>query len=109
MLKIIGTYKWLPKKLSKLNINELNILSRKFKIIYDELNESNCSLIEDNFTVGFKLKLMQMLFNGDIVFSRVDLKSEIENLSWVHNVITILDIPLLSNSIEPLMERFNNL
>ncbi len=37
--------------------------------------------------------------------SLLKLKKEIQNLEWVHNVITLLDIPLLSSSDEPLIER----
>ena len=36
------------------------------------------------------------------------LKSKIEKLSWVDSVITIIDVPLLKNSDEPLMERLKN-
>jgi len=36
------------------------------------------------------------------------LKSEIEDLNWVHSVITLLDIPLLENSDRPLVERIQN-
>ena len=35
----------------------------------------------------------------------LSLKYKIQSLEWVHNVITILDIPLLSNSDAPLQER----
>ncbi len=38
----------------------------------------------------------------------LNLKKEIQNLDWVHSVITILDIPLLENSDKPLSERLNN-
>ena len=48
------------------------------------------------------------IINDNSIKNLINLKSEIENLSWVHNVITILDIPLLSNSNEPLMERLKN-
>ena len=37
-----------------------------------------------------------------------DLKSEIQKLEWVHSVITLLDIPLLNSSDEPLIERLQN-
>ena len=37
-----------------------------------------------------------------------NLKKEIQNLEWVESVITILDIPLLDNSDEPLAERLKN-
>ena len=36
------------------------------------------------------------------------LKEQIQQLSWVHSVITLLDIPLLSSSDEPLIERLQN-
>ena len=36
------------------------------------------------------------------------LKSKIEKLSWVESVITIIDVPLLKSSDEPLMERLKN-
>ena len=37
------------------------------------------------------------------------LKSKIEKLSWVDSIITIIDVPLLKSSDEPLMERSVNL
>jgi len=36
------------------------------------------------------------------------LKSKIEKLSWVENVITVIDVPLLQSSDEALMERLKN-
>ena len=36
------------------------------------------------------------------------LKSKIEKLDWVDGVITIIDVPLLKSSDEPLMERLQN-
>jgi predicted RND superfamily exporter protein len=36
------------------------------------------------------------------------LKSKIEKLDWVDSVITIIDVPLLKSSDEPLIERLNN-
>jgi predicted RND superfamily exporter protein len=35
----------------------------------------------------------------------LSLKYKIQSLSWVHSVITLLDIPLLENSDAPLQER----
>ena len=37
-----------------------------------------------------------------------NLKSKIENLNWVHSVITLLDIPLLNSTDKPLIERLQN-
>ncbi len=36
------------------------------------------------------------------------LKNSLENLNWVDNVITILDVPLLKNNDEPLADRIKN-
>ncbi len=38
----------------------------------------------------------------------LSLKYKIQSLNWVHSVITLLDIPLLDNSDEPLQERLEN-
>ena len=38
----------------------------------------------------------------------LSLKYKIQSLSWVHSVITLLDIPLLNNSDAPLQERLEN-
>jgi len=38
----------------------------------------------------------------------LSLKYKIQSLSWVHNVVTLLDIPLLNNSEAPLQERLEN-
>ncbi len=38
----------------------------------------------------------------------IKLKKEIQKLSWVHSVITLLDIPLLNSSDEPLIKRLQN-
>ena len=38
----------------------------------------------------------------------INLKEQIQQLNWVHSVITLLDIPLLSSSDEPLIERLQN-
>ncbi|MDC3125426.1 MMPL family transporter [Candidatus Pelagibacter sp.] len=38
----------------------------------------------------------------------LSLKYKIQSLHWVHNVITMLDIPLLDNSDAPLQERLEN-
>ncbi len=38
----------------------------------------------------------------------LSLKYKIQSLDWVHNTVTILDIPLLDSSDEPLMDRIKN-
>ena len=48
------------------------------------------------------------IINDNTITNILKLRYDIQNLSWVHNVITILDIPLLSSSDEPLIERLKN-
>ena len=38
----------------------------------------------------------------------LSLKYKIQSLDWVHSVVTLLDVPLLSNSEAPLQERLEN-
>ncbi len=38
----------------------------------------------------------------------LSLKYKIQSLDWVHNVVTLLDVPLLNNSDIPLQERLQN-
>ncbi len=38
----------------------------------------------------------------------LSLKFKLQSLSWVHSVITVLDVPLLNNSDKPLKDRLNN-
>ena len=38
----------------------------------------------------------------------LSLKYKIQSLDWVHSVITLLDVPLLSNSDKPLQERLES-
>ncbi len=38
----------------------------------------------------------------------LSLKYKIQSLNWVHSVITLLDIPLLNNSDDPLQQRLEN-
>ncbi len=38
----------------------------------------------------------------------LSLKYKIQSFDWVHNVITLLDVPLLNSSDEPLQERLQN-
>mgnify|MGYP001455349548 CR=1 FL=1 len=38
----------------------------------------------------------------------LSLKYKIQSLDWVHNVVTLLDVPLLDNSDAPLQERLEN-
>ena len=46
--------------------------------------------------------------NEETIINLQFLKSKIEKLSWGENVISIIDVPLLQSSDEPLMERLKN-
>jgi predicted RND superfamily exporter protein len=46
--------------------------------------------------------------NEETIINLQLLKSKIEKLTWVESVITVIDVPLLQSSDEPLMERLKN-
>ena len=46
--------------------------------------------------------------NEETILNLQLLKSKIEKLSWVESVITVIDVPLLKSTDEPLMERLKN-
>tara|TARA_B100001123_G_scaffold327905_1_gene368898 strand:- start:494 stop:2947 length:2454 start_codon:yes stop_codon:yes gene_type:complete len=50
----------------------------------------------------------EKLLSPSTINNLKNLKNELKNLSWVNNVITILDVPLLKNNDDPLAERIKN-
>ena len=70
---------WILKKMSKLNESEVSNIANYFEII-DGNNFSSVGIIEDKFDCGFKLRLIQMLFNCDIIITKLDYESEIKAL-----------------------------
>ena len=50
----------------------------------------------------------ESIISDNVINNILSLKYKIQSLNWVHNVITILDIPLLDCSDEPLMDRIKN-
>ncbi len=46
--------------------------------------------------------------NEETIINLQFFKSKLEKLSWVENVVTIIDVPLLKSTDEPLMERIKN-
>ena len=46
--------------------------------------------------------------NEETIINIQFLKSKLEKLSWVENVTTIIDVPLLKSTDEPLMDRLKN-
>ena len=50
----------------------------------------------------------ESIISDNVINNILSLKYKIQSLDWVHNVITILDIPLLDSTDEPLMDRIKN-
>ena len=50
----------------------------------------------------------ESLLSTETIIILTSLKNDLVNLNWVNNVITILDVPLLKNTDEPLSERIKN-
>ncbi len=50
----------------------------------------------------------EKIISENTINNILSLKYKIQSLEWVYNTITILDIPLLNSSDEPLMERIKN-
>ena len=48
------------------------------------------------------------MIDNNSINNLLSLKYKIQSLDWVHSVVTLLDIPLLDNSEEPLQERLEN-
>ena len=52
---------------------------------------------------------IESLISDRSINNLAKLKKDIENFNWVHSVITLLDVPLLSNTDKPLTERLKNI
>jgi len=71
------------------------------------LNEINENFGAKEFLI-LTLTPKEKITSENTINNILSLKYKIQSLSWVHNVITILDIPLLDSSDEPLMDRIKN-
>lgn len=114
-IKVIGSYDWFPKKKSMMSLVEKKKIETRLQIVdNDKIVITSCSLIDEDFKAGFKLKLLEFLFYGDIIFSKVDLIDEIINLglnpglfnkiSGVEDIFKILDDENFINE-----EKFNEI
>lgn len=83
LIHVSGSEGWLPKRLSRLTREEANTIARAGFSVSDfgERPYPAFGLITDRFSVGFKLKLMQMLHIGDAIASLADVREEIEALA----------------------------
>lgn len=70
---------WILKNMSKLVKKEISNISNYFKIVNGN-NFSRVGIIEDKFDCGFKLRLIQMLFNCDVIITKLDYEIEIKAL-----------------------------
>ena len=50
----------------------------------------------------------ESMISDESINNLLSLKYKVQSLEWVHSVITLLDIPLLNSSDEPLNERLQN-
>lgn len=48
------------------------------------------------------------MISSNSIDNLLKLKNKIQSLDWVHSVVTLLDIPLLSSTDKPLAERLKN-
>ena len=71
------------------------------------LNEINQRYKSKDFLV-ITFTPKEALTSESSINNILSLKYKIQSLDWVHNVVTILDVPLLESSDEPLMDRIKN-
>jgi hypothetical protein len=83
IVHVSGSEGWLPKRLSRLTDDEIARFGKAGFVIGDFGTHpaSAFGLINDRFTVGFKLKLMQMIACRDIIASCADIADEMERIA----------------------------
>lgn len=78
-IKRSGSSAWPPKKISIFSEREVGFISESE---FDLVSEMSCyrgfSVIEDRFLSGFKLKLLESIYRGDVVASFCDLGDEVD-------------------------------
>ena len=72
------------------------------------LREVNAKYGSKDFLVLTYSAKDESLLTPDTIKNLTNLKNDLINLSWVNNVITILDVPLLKNNDDPLTDRIKN-
>ncbi|UCU92216.1 hypothetical protein [Hydrogenophaga taeniospiralis] len=79
IIHVSGSNNWLPKRLSSLNEAEVSYIQSSGYELSDFGTSPSPAfgLITDRFSVGFKLKLMQMIYLGDVIASFSDISDEI--------------------------------
>jgi len=83
LVHISGSEDWLPKRLSRLSASERAAIHDHGLVICDFGSEINPAfgLINDRFVVGFKLKLMQMIYSRDVIASLSDVSEDLHSVA----------------------------
>ena len=83
VVHVSGTANWLPKRLSRLTEAESReFLSRGFlPSDFGAAIHPAFGLIQDRFVVGFKLKLMQMVYSRDVIASMCNLDQDLRSVA----------------------------
>lgn len=103
---------WYLKKHSNLNKTETENISKYYEIKVGN-KFSKIGIIEDLFDCGFKLRLIQMLFNCDLIITKLDFSKEIKALGCsAKNVFQFsdfskIDLRNLYNSVDHNVNKKN--
>jgi len=83
LVHVSGSEDWLPKRLSRLSASERAAIHDHGLVICDFGSEINPAfgLINDRFVVGFKLKLMQMIYSRDVIASLSDVSEDLHSVA----------------------------
>lgn len=79
-IHVSGTCGWWPKRRSRMSEADLAAgTSRGYSFVdFEGTAEPSFAFVSERFSVGFKLKVMQMVYAHDVIASLTDLASEIE-------------------------------
>lgn len=86
VIHLSGSEGWFPKRICKLKAHQVRKIKEYGYHVSDlerNVRPAN-ALITDQFEVGFKLKLSQMLHSRDVIASLSDLSDEINKLCFGH-------------------------
>lgn len=76
-----GSARWYPKRRSLMSERQIRKwFGSDIDLGSDSRDLRGFALIEDQFLSGFKLKLLEHLYNGEFIVSRADLRTELRGL-----------------------------
>ena len=76
--------------MSKLNKKEILNIKKYFRVQFGNVI-TKIGIIEDKFDCGFKLRLIQMIYNCDMIITKMDFKEEITALGCNTNNVFQFD------------------